>query len=96
MGVTIGRVETNDIILDDGSVSRFHAWLQFDERAQTWSITDAESRNGTWVNGQSCEPRKKVLVPDQAEVRIGSASLRFLLPDALVAFINQRAKGSGR
>ncbi len=28
--VTIGRTNTNDIVLDDTSVSRFHAWLQLD------------------------------------------------------------------
>lgn len=92
MGVTIGRVETNDVILEDGSVSRFHAWFQFDERANGWSLTDAESRNGTWVNGLRCEPRKRVLVPDGAELRIGDASLRFLLPEALFDFLNQRGE----
>src|SRR5689334_21652323 len=32
MGVTVGRIDTNDVPLDDVSVSRFHAWLQHDAK----------------------------------------------------------------
>jgi hypothetical protein len=95
MGVTIGRVETNDVIVDDASVSRFHAWLQLDERKGVWSLTDAESHNGTWVNGVRCEPKKKVPLSDGAEVRVGDASLRFFLPEALIAHVTEHGD-SGR
>lgn len=30
-GVTVGRTSNNDVVLDDGSVSRFHAWLIHEE-----------------------------------------------------------------
>ncbi len=49
MGITVGRVDTNDVVVDDASVSRFHAYLQFDARKKTWSLTDADSKNGTFV-----------------------------------------------
>ena len=32
------------------SVSRFHAWVQLDEKAGVWFLTDAESKNGTWLD----------------------------------------------
>ncbi|MDP3498917.1 MAG: FHA domain-containing protein [Myxococcales bacterium] len=41
LGVTIGRVESNDIIIDDSSISRFHAWLQLDAK-KGWMLCDAE------------------------------------------------------
>ncbi len=96
MGVTQGRVESNDLVLDDASVSRFHAWLQLDEKAQSWSLTDAESRNGTWVNGQRCEAGKRVALKDGAEIRLGEATLRFFLPEGLIAFVLSRDQASNR
>jgi hypothetical protein len=85
--VTVGRVATNDIVLDDTSVSRFHAYLQLDERAGQWFITDAGSRNGTRLDGLLLEARKRAPLHDGAELTLGDASVRFFLPDGLVAFI---------
>ncbi|GMU59980.1 MAG: FHA domain-containing protein [Myxococcales bacterium] len=92
MGVTVGRVESNDIIVDDGSVSRFHAWLQYDERLHTWQLTDAESKNGTWINGQKLPGKQRTTLADGAELKLGDVLLRFLLPDALLAFVDQASR----
>jgi hypothetical protein len=86
MGVTVGRVEHNDVALDDGSISRFHAWFQQDARTQEWSLVDAESRNGTWVDGVKLAPRERVQLKDGATLRFGDATLRFLLPQSFVAW----------
>lgn len=90
MGLTIGRVESNDVALDDGSVSRFHAWLQKDERTQLWSLTDAESRNGTWVDGKQVAPKQRVTVHDGSTLKLGDVELKFLLPPALKALVARR------
>src|SRR4051794_27891377 len=45
MGVTLGRVETNDLVIDDASISRFHAYFQQDPKKGAWSVVDAESKN---------------------------------------------------
>ncbi len=87
MGVTIGRVGGNDIELDDASVSRFHAWLQFDERTKVWSVTDADSKNGTKVAGAEAGPRQRVPLTDHTELRIGNVYLTFLLPESLWAIV---------
>ena len=62
MGVTIGRVPTNDIELDDASVSRFHAWLQRDERTKQRLMVgrvaiepaDHPSPQLTFIRSHSC------------------------------------------
>ncbi|MDP1823669.1 MAG: FHA domain-containing protein [Archangium sp.] len=87
MGVTIGRVGGNDIELDDNSISRFHAWLQQDERTKAWALTDAESKNGTWVAGAELAPRQRVPLTDQTEIRLGNVFLTFLLPASLWALV---------
>lgn len=90
MGVTVGRVETNDIVIDDGSVSRFHAWLQRDERTGQWALTDAESKNGTWVDGKQAGPRERIVLRDGAALKFGDVTLTFMLPERLYAFVEQR------
>lgn len=87
MGVTVGRVESNDIALDAASVSRFHAWLQKDERTGVWALTDADSKNGTWVAGNELGPRQRVPLADHTELRLGNVYLTFLLPESLWAIL---------
>src|SRR5919198_2360365 len=47
--MTIGRARDNDLVLDDGKVSRHHARLM--PRHGTLVFTDLGSTNGSWVNG---------------------------------------------
>ncbi len=42
-GITVGRTSNNDLVLDDASVSRFHAWFQKDAGGE-WAIADAGAR----------------------------------------------------
>ncbi len=79
-GITLGRVDTNDLVLEDDSVSRFHAFLRHDDRTQTWMLTDAESKNGTWLDGKKVEPNQGVPIKDESLLKFGDAVLKFLLP----------------
>lgn len=79
-GITLGRTDSNDLVLEHHSVSRFHAFLRLDEATRTWLLTDAESRNGTWVNGRKLVPNEAVAVRDEAKLRFGDAELTFLMP----------------
>jgi eukaryotic-like serine/threonine-protein kinase len=45
----LGRTAGNDVVIPDGTVSRYHARLFFHNGQ--WSIEDLSSSNGTWVNG---------------------------------------------
>lgn len=51
--VTIGRIESTSIQIDDPMASRRHAMVRDD--GKTWRIVDLGSQNGTWVNGQRVE-----------------------------------------
>ena len=46
--LTVGRSESNDIVIDSMSVSSLHA--RIDSVSATFMITDLESTNGTFVN----------------------------------------------
>ncbi len=83
MGVTVGRIDTNDIVIDDVSVSRFHAYFQKDLRTGDWNVVDAESKNGTWVGPLKLSPNERARVADETKVRFGDVELIFLTVNGL-------------
>lgn len=91
--VTMGRTTNNDIVLDDASVSRFHGWLQKDDGSGKWTITDAGSKNGTWVASAKLTPKKPVILENGARVRVGNLELTFYSAVGFRALIQQRAIG---
>ena len=75
--VTVGRLEDNELTIDDRSVSRRHAVITRHGDAHT--ITDLGSRNGMWVNGRRTRDKPVVLRPGD-EVALGNQGvvLRYL------------------
>jgi hypothetical protein len=66
---TIGRDGACDLLIEDSSVSRFHARL--DREADRWLLADTGSTNGTRVNGWRV--RQPVTVQPGDYVMFGSA-----------------------
>lgn len=66
--VTIGcgRSSTNEIVLTDRAVSRFHA--RFTNEDGTLAVEDLGSMNGTLVNGQTIQAKTPVLPGDIVEL----------------------------
>ena len=89
--VTVGRTKNNDIVLDDVSVSRFHAWLQ--EEAGVWAVIDAGSRNGTWVGGKRLDPRVRTALASGSRVRIGAVELTFFSAEAFIKMLRLKLEG---
>jgi pSer/pThr/pTyr-binding forkhead associated (FHA) protein len=76
--ITIGRGMGTDVILAwDEGVSRVHA--QIERLADAWVVVDdGLSRNGTFVNGERVERRRRLV--DGDELRIGGTTIRFHAP----------------
>ena len=87
--VTIGRTSNNDIVLDDNSVSRFHAW--FEERAGEWLVVDAGSRNGTVVNGKKLAAKASFTMVNGTSLRIGALPLTFYSAQGFFEMLQRRA-----
>lgn len=53
-GVTLGRSDENDIVLEDETISRFHARIlaEPDGEGRCFVVQDLASANGTYVNGR--------------------------------------------
>lgn len=90
--ITVGRTANNDIVLDHQSVSRFHAYLQQDERHE-WTLTDAGSRNGSFVSGRRLAPRTPAPLANAAVVRIGAVQLTFYSAQGFLDLLERRAHG---
>jgi len=70
--ISIGRASDNDVIVDDGLVSRHHCQLKLQHGA--YSFADLGSRNGSFVNGQ---PVSEIALGPGDRIRIGSTEIEF-------------------
>ncbi len=91
--VSIGRARNTDIIIPDGDLSKLHAMITVSPDG--YSIADADSKNGTFVNGRRLEGGENRELKDDDLVWFGPRiSFRFLLPPTLhVRIIAMGAKG---
>lgn len=62
----IGRNENNNYVIDDPTVSNFHAQIEIDEQGG-WTIQDMDSANGVTVNGTEVVS-KKISLSDQIQL----------------------------
>ncbi len=88
--ITIGRTGNNDIVLDEASVSRFHAWLE--QVGQEWVVVDAGSRNGTTLAGRKLLAKVPTPLVNGQALRIGSMSLTYYTSTGFLDLL--RRKGS--
>lgn len=75
--IAIGRDATNEIVLNDGSVSRYHCVIK--RRGEDFFVSDLGSLNGTLVNGDEGE-NTKLLNGDK--IIVGYFTFRFFTGDA--------------
>jgi len=70
--VTIGRHPSNDIVIESGKASRYHARIE--RSGVGFSIQDLNSDNGTWIGPERVSRRT---LADHDTIRIGSGRLFF-------------------
>lgn|GEM_PF-796181 len=91
--ITVGRAANNDIRLNLPSISKFHAYFTHVQSNDTWFLADANSSNGTFVNGERLKTRTKV--EPGVSIRLGSdVSLRFFDARAFYQFLRQNLTDS--
>ncbi len=70
--VQIGTARSNDLVLNDRTVSRFH--LKIETEKGTFTLVDLGSTNGTWIAGIRVE---KIFLSDEAILDLGVTQLKF-------------------
>ncbi|EAR22822.1 FHA domain-containing protein [Nitrococcus mobilis] len=79
--ITIGRRDTNHLILASATVSREHAYVACEE--DRYSIVDSGSRNGVYVNGQKIPAGREWCLSHGDSLALGEQLLLFHCPQRL-------------
>lgn len=88
--ITLGRTDNNDVVVNDITVSRFHAF--FRQRAAGWAVCDAGSKNGTSLEGVVLEARKERPIASGHQLRVGDIELTFYGVDDLFDILTGSAR----
>ncbi|HVJ17637.1 MAG TPA: GGDEF domain-containing protein [Polyangiaceae bacterium] len=84
----LGRLPENDIVLEDGPVSRHHAVVERDLAAGCWVLRDLNSKNGTFLNDRPLAGQAPLRNGDR--VKIGYTILKYLSgADVEASFIEE-------
>ena len=87
--VTIGRQRSNCILINHESVSKLHAFFIWKE--DKFTLFDAGSKNGTWLNDEpvGCYGKKAGSVVTSGDlVRFGGTDFMFLSPEEIFRLFN--------
>lgn len=86
--VTIGAAPGCDIVINDNSLSKQHAWFaRTNEAYEAWQIWDNDSVGGTHVNNQALKPGFPHALQTGDIVMLGYVELTYLLPDAFYSLV---------
>jgi hypothetical protein len=87
--ITIGRTGNNDIVINDTSISRLHAYVK--RTSDRWIVADAGSKNGSSLRGATLEPRREQPLPSRAQLKLGDVDLTFYIAADLYAALGGTA-----
>ncbi len=79
--ITIGRFTDADVVLNDYTVSKVHAWFTIDPMLGHYRVSDAGSTNGTRVGERRLESNKPTLINSGDRVTFGRLICDFLTAD---------------
>jgi hypothetical protein len=74
--LSVGRVADNELVLNDGSVSKIHAALTMNVQG-TLLVADTGSTNGTFINGRRISYGEARQIEDGDVVGFGGVEVRF-------------------
>ena len=74
--LSVGRTGSNDLVIDDTSVSKIHGALSVDEHGAL-SIADTGSTNGTFINDQRIAYGKATRLVADDQVKFGTVEVAF-------------------
>jgi hypothetical protein len=92
MGITVGRTDNNDIVLPDQSVSRFHAYFQWEPKHEVWKLTDAESKNGTFAGGTRLAAQQPIQVDNGLRLRFGDVEMVLMSQESFFNYLRSQMR----
>jgi len=83
--ITLGRAPNNDLVVNVDSVSKFHGY--FVQAGDTTSWVDANSANGSKINGELVPTKEQVPLESGARLEFGQLSATFYTQEGLRQFV---------
>ncbi|MCK4796189.1 MAG: FHA domain-containing protein [Spirochaetes bacterium] len=71
----IGRDKSNQLIIADTKVSRYHAFITFEDDEAY--IKDTDSANGTYINDVRIPSGKKIKLKNGDKIKVGTTVIGF-------------------
>lgn len=88
MMITMGRAKNNDLVIPDQRMSKFHCY--FRRLGEQWSLTDANSTNGTVVDGKTVPGERSLPLRSGSKIELsGAIDVLFLLPADLFVMLQE-------
>jgi hypothetical protein len=81
--LSVGRMPSSDLIINDPSVSKQHAVLRWHGPTSTCCVTDLQSTNGTSLNLQPLAAMQEHVVRDGDILSFGDADFAFFVARSL-------------
>lgn len=85
--IGVGRTRNTDVHVADHGVSKYHAYFSLKVGTSIWQITDAGSKNGTFVNGRRLGARETIELKSGVQVAFGAANFRFFTPEGFYDYL---------
>ena len=76
--IGVGRTRNADITLPFNEISKYHAYFSND--GESWTLSDAESSNGTFIDGERLRPITPMALKDGALVAFGARLFLYRAP----------------
>jgi hypothetical protein len=76
--ITVGRTDSSDVVVNDYSVSKKHAYFTIDPHLRAILLYDSGSTNGTFVGGKRLESKGHKVVQSGQNVGFGRYTFLFL------------------
>ena len=74
--ISVGRAGSNELVIDDNSVSKIHASVSADESGELL-IADTGSTNGTFLNGERIAYGKAIKIDAADKIMFGTVPVTF-------------------
>lgn len=86
-GISVGRANSNKIVLQDNSISKMHASFKLNIKNE-WVVVDVESENQTRHNGKIIESNKPVVLKNEDGITFADVyHCTFFLPAGFKTYI---------
>lgn len=83
---TLGRGNECDAPINDGTLSQLHLVFMRSARGE-WTVRDAGSKNGSWVDGKKLESGQPIALRDGTRIVAAQVAFTYYTPNGMLARI---------